>query len=217
MFSRIAENYENFSKQFGDIAAKFDIDELSLTLSQGTWRYNEWSLPVKGAPSGSELWAEFGSSIPLDQLDQKKVLKFRFSEFSTSCLLDRLMILRLDSNWLQSSRAVSGLFGLSINLEDNPNTIVPKYSVKKSDDGINKMKKRVRYASMPNEIVCTENLTPWLKLLPCGNYKGLAQLFKNSPRLFESHYFMASVHFKKTCLVTVDDFFVFRYLRELFT
>jgi len=26
----------------------------------------------------------------------------------------------------------------------------------------------VRYASLPREIVCTENLTPWKKLLPCG-------------------------------------------------
>lgn len=53
--------------QFADIVTKFDIDELSLKLSQGTWRYNEWSLPVKGAPSGSELWAEFGPKTPKNQ------------------------------------------------------------------------------------------------------------------------------------------------------
>uniref|UniRef100_A0A4W5NUA5 Phosphatidylinositol glycan anchor biosynthesis class T n=1 Tax=Hucho hucho TaxID=62062 RepID=A0A4W5NUA5_9TELE len=27
----------------------------------------------------------------------------------------------------------------------------------------------LRYAVLPREIVCTENLTPWKKLLPCGS------------------------------------------------
>lgn len=26
----------------------------------------------------------------------------------------------------------------------------------------------LRRAHLPRELVCTENLTPWLKLLPCG-------------------------------------------------
>lgn len=104
--------------------------------------------------------------------------------------------------WLHGSRAVSGLFGLSINLEDNPITVEPKYSIK-PDVSATKSKRNVRYASIPNEIVCTENLTPWLKLLPCGKHKGLAQLFKSSPKLFESHYFMTSLHFKSVCMVII--------------
>merc|ERR1740130_944983 len=35
---------------------------------------------------------------------------------------------------------------------------------------------RLRLASLPYEPVCTENLTPWLKLLPCGRHRGLAAL-----------------------------------------
>lgn len=31
----------------------------------------------------------------------------------------------------------------------------------------------LRFASLPYEPVCTENLTPWLKLLPCGRHRGL--------------------------------------------
>lgn len=27
----------------------------------------------------------------------------------------------------------------------------------------------LRYATLPREIVCTENLTPWKKLLPCDS------------------------------------------------
>ncbi|CAE7675432.1 Pigt [Symbiodinium sp. CCMP2592] len=37
-------------------------------------------------------------------------------------------------------------------------------------------KDHVRLASLPYEPVCTENLTPWLKLLPCGRHRGLAAL-----------------------------------------
>ena len=28
----------------------------------------------------------------------------------------------------------------------------------------------LRYGSLPHENVCTENLTPWIKLLPCKSY-----------------------------------------------
>jgi len=36
---------------------------------------------------------------------------------------------------------------------------------------------QLRFATLPYEAVCTENLTPWLKLLPCGKRLGLASLF----------------------------------------
>lgn len=32
---------------------------------------------------------------------------------------------------------------------------------------------QLRFATLPYEPVCTENLTPWLKLLPCGRHRGL--------------------------------------------
>ena len=100
---------------------------------------------------------------------------------------------RLEEYWIQSSRAISGLFGLSINLEANPNTVIPSLLFNNSNN--------VRYATIPNEIVCTENLTPWVKLLPCTTNKGIAQLFKSPPKLFEAHYLLLGLHFKKTCLV----------------
>jgi hypothetical protein len=31
---------------------------------------------------------------------------------------------------------------------------------------------RLRYGTLPRENVCTENLTPWLKLLPCRSQAG---------------------------------------------
>lgn len=107
------------------------------------------------------------------------------------------LVLRLEEYWIQSSRTISGLFGLSINLIDNPNTVKPKFVFNSSLNNDN-----VRYASIPNEIVCTENLTPWVKLLPCTN-KGIAQLLKNPPKLFESHYLLLGLHFKQSCQVNL--------------
>lgn len=37
-------------------------------------------------------------------------------------------------------------------------------------------KGHVLLAALPKEPLCTENLTPWLKLMPCGDAAGLASL-----------------------------------------
>ena len=42
-----------------------------------------------------------------------------------------------------------------------------------------------QYAALPRESVCTENLTPWLKLLPCRDAAGLASLLLDRRQLFE--------------------------------
>jgi len=162
--NKTIKNYDLFPKRLGDIISKFKIEELKLSLSQGTWKYDKWGLPSSSSPSGSELWAAFEQGLSNSVTNEY---------------------------WLQSSRTISGLFGLSINLIDNPNTVQPKYLF----PGTN-----LRYASIPNEIVCTENLTPWIKLLPCGKYKGIGKLFRNSPKLFEAQYLSMGLSFQQKCL-----------------
>uniref|UniRef100_A0A9J7Y231 Phosphatidylinositol glycan anchor biosynthesis, class T n=1 Tax=Cyprinus carpio carpio TaxID=630221 RepID=A0A9J7Y231_CYPCA len=56
----------------------------------------------------------------------------------------------------------------------------------------------LRYATLPREIVCTENLTPWKKLLPCGSKAGLAVLLK-SEKLFHSSFHSQAVHIRPVC------------------
>lgn len=55
-----------------------------------------------------------------------------------------------------------------------------------------------RYANLPNEIVCTENLTPWKKLLPCDSKKGLASLL-NSGYIHNTRYHSLALHFRSIC------------------
>ena len=45
----------------------------------------------------------------------------------------------------------------------------------------------------PFEVVCTENLTPWLKLLPCGSSAGLASLLDAS-KLYDTTYHSLAIH-----------------------
>jgi hypothetical protein len=46
--------------------SKFKIEELSLKMSQSTWKYDEWGMPVLSAPTGNELWAVFSNQIDSD-------------------------------------------------------------------------------------------------------------------------------------------------------
>lgn len=46
---------------------------------------------------------------------------------------------------------------------------------------------------MPSEHVCTENLTPFLKLLPCKSLSGIASLL-NPHRLFDADWHGLGVH-----------------------
>jgi Gpi16 subunit, GPI transamidase component len=43
------------------------------------------------------------------------------------------------------------------------------------------------YGTLPREAVCTENLTPWLRLLPCRGAAGLSALL-HGPTVFSSPY-----------------------------
>lgn len=52
-----------------------------------------------------------------------------------------------------------------------------------------------RYGALPREAVCTENLTPWLKLLPCRDKAGLASLLERR-RVYGGSYHALRVHIR---------------------
>jgi hypothetical protein len=114
----------------------------------------------------------------------------------------------IDNLWQQTTRSLSGLFCSSLNFINNQTSIEPKFSIKpdghvlfKSLKSSKSLNKRLKYATLPGEVVCTENLTPWIKLLPCGKYKGVAQLLANPSKLFDTSYNSIGIHFKHICLV----------------
>ena len=79
----------------------------------------------------------------------------------------------MDTAWTDLTHVLSGMFCASINFMDLKSTVTPTLSFRPAGattaEYARRYAKHTRYASLPRETVCTENLTPWKKLLPCGS------------------------------------------------
>lgn len=165
-----------FPRPMGEIIQRHNVQELHLSLTKGIWRYNAWGYPVKSAPPGAEVWAWFKPNTT-----------------------------DVDAKWRELTGALSGLLCASLNFIDSQNTISPRISLR--PEGIEAKNsylepnshERLRYSSLPREIVCTENLTPWKKLLPCNLKRGLSTLL-NSDNIYNTVYHSLGVHFRPICL-----------------
>lgn len=160
-----------FPRSFGEIISRYEIEELHLSLTEGLWRHVNWGYPVVDAPPGAELYVWF-------------------SKQSTN----------IDEQWKELTETLSGLFCASLNFINLSNSFSPQMTFRPS--GVTDMKNvnnsYIRYASLPREIVCTENLTPWKKLLPCDSKSGLATLL-NSGKLHNTNYHSLGIHFRSIC------------------
>ncbi|XP_013389668.1 GPI transamidase component PIG-T [Lingula anatina] len=165
-------HYGLFPKSLGEVLAKYSVHELHLSLTQGLWRHRIWGYPVVSAPPGAELWAWFKRDTT-----------------------------NIDKKWSDLVNALSGLFCASLNFMDKTATVSPKLSFRPlgaADQWIATNSTYLRYAAMPGEMVCTENLTPWKKLLPCDTKAGLSTFFK-SGKLYDTSYHSLGVYYKSVC------------------
>lgn len=156
-----------------EILQTYDVKELHIGLTQGLWRYETWGYPIVEATGGAELWAWF-SSPNLTSED-------------------------VDKQWMRLANVFSGVLCASLNFVDNTNSIAPKHIFRPQFMHLgNHSQQFVRYATLPREIVCTENLTPWKKLLPCGSASGLATLL-NSGYVHNTKYHSLGVKVRTLC------------------
>ncbi|XP_042321269.1 GPI transamidase component PIG-T isoform X1 [Sceloporus undulatus] len=162
-------HYRLFPKALGQLISKYSVRELHLSLTQGFWRTRSWGQPYLQAPAGAELWVWFQDSVT-----------------------------DVDKAWKDLSNILSGIFCASLNFIDSTNTVTPTASFKPLGLANVTDHRFLRYAVLPREVVCTENLTPWKKLLPCSSKAGLAVLLK-AERLFHSSYHSQAVHIRPIC------------------
>lgn len=156
-----------------EILQTYDVKELHISLTQGLWRYESWGYPIVDATGGAELWAWF-SARNLTEDDVNK-------------------------QWMQLANVFSGVLCASLNFVDNTNSIAPKHIFRPQFMSAgNESQQYVRYATLPREIVCTENLTPWKKLLPCGSASGLATLL-NSGYVHNTKYHSLGMKVRTLC------------------
>ncbi|KAH8344774.1 hypothetical protein KR067_006862, partial [Drosophila pandora] len=160
-----------------EVLQQFDVKELHIGLTQGLWRYETWGYPIVEATSGAEMWAWFSG--------------------------DNLTATEVDRQWGQLANVFSGVLCASLNFVDKTNSISPRHLLRPQFMPANRPRS-VRYASLPREIVCTENLTPWKKLLPCGSASGFASLL-NSGHVHNTKYHSLGLKVRMLCEDHLED------------
>lgn len=162
------------ARSIAEIYHTYDIKELHVSLSNGLWRYETWGYPVVDAAPGAEVWAWFNNGTDGSRRNPDSI----------------------DVQWKNLCATLSGLLCASLSFIDATNTQSPEYSfrpqfyAKKQDWPV------IRYSNLPHEIVCTENMTPWKKLLPCGNRGGFLSLL-NSEHVHSTSYHSIGIHMRQ--------------------
>jgi len=105
-----------------------------------------------------------------------------------------------NKRWTTLTNALSGLFCASLNFIDSTRTIRPVMSFQPdghhSEETLGRL--HLLHGSLPKEPVCTENLTPFLKLLPCKGRAGISSLL-DGHKLFDAQWQSMSIDVKPVC------------------
>ncbi|KAI0775576.1 Gpi16 subunit GPI transamidase component [Trametes elegans] len=162
-----AQHYTLFPLALGQLLREHAVTELHLTLNAGKWNYDHWGYPDEpGVGTGAELWVWMGDTVPTS----------------------------VDERWQGVRHSLAGLFCASLGHLDEQRTTSPALTFQPEGFLPNfTHPHQLRHATLPSEHVCTENLTPFLKLLPCKSLSGIAGLL-NPHRLFDADWHGLGVH-----------------------
>ena len=113
---------------------------------------------------------------------------------------------RADGRWLTLTNALSGLFCASLNFIDSTRTTRPVMSFQPSGDHQDSSwgNLHLLHGTLPREVVCTENLTPFLKLLPCKGKAGISSLL-DGHKLFDASWQSMSIDVRPVCPAGSND------------
>lgn len=148
-------HYTLLARPLGEILGTYQVQELSLSLTQGLWRTSSWGYPVESSPPGAAVTARFLPTVPQSAVDDA---------------------------WEGLTNALAGLLCASLNKLDRTMGVSPRHSfqpVGAQGSNLSSSSSHLRYGLLPKENLCTENLTPWKKLLPCKGRRGLATLLNS--------------------------------------
>ncbi|KJK63575.1 Gpi16 subunit GPI transamidase component [Aspergillus parasiticus SU-1] len=156
-------NFRHFPRALGQILQHAHTKELHLRFTTGRWDAESWgSRPwygVKEGNTGVELWAW------IDAADDQEAF----------------------AKWITLTQSLSGLFCASLNFIDSTRTTRPVASFSLAGDHSASSNLHLLHGTLPGEVVCTENLTPFLKLLPCKGKAGVASLL-DGHKLFDASW-----------------------------
>ncbi|KAK9784107.1 putative GPI transamidase component GPI16 [Seiridium cardinale] len=171
-----AHNFQFFPRSLGQILQHAGTRELHLRFSLGRWDAGTWGARpwdgTKEGGTGVELWAWLEA-----ETDEEA-----------------------DHKWLTLTNALSGLFCASLNFIDSTRTIRPVMSFRPEGDHPNATLANMHllHGVLPREVVCTENLTPFLKLLPCKGKAGISTLL-DGHKLFDASWQSMAIDVRPLC------------------
>lgn len=107
---------------------------------------------------------------------------------------------RANARWLTLSNALSGLFCASLNFIDSTKTVRPASTFESEGNLFNSSDSNLHlmHGALPHEVVCTENLTPFLKLLPCKGKAGISSLL-DGHKLFDASWQTMAIDVRPFC------------------
>jgi len=169
------KHHNLFPRAISLLAATQPVKEFELSFTHGQWHTEQWGTPhLPTRPVGAELRANF------------------YNAGCHDCRGPRTRS-NLAPMWTSLTHSLSGLFCASLNFLDNPlaaagtlSFSVPQACGPQEGNGTWE-EAQALYGALPREAVCTENLTPWLKLLPCRDADGLGALL-DRPQVYSAAY-----------------------------
>lgn len=159
-----------FPRAVAAVIRTYNVGELHLSLTSGRWDYARWDAPESHGATPAPPGAELRAW--LEDPDQ----------------------------WTALTHSLSGLFCASLAGISSQQAVEPQlsFSPASSQHLLTQHHYHLRHALLPLEHPCTENLTPFISLLPCRNFAGLASLL-DPHFLFDANYQHLGVH------VTTDE------------
>ncbi|KAI9673016.1 MAG: Subunit of the glycosylphosphatidylinositol transamidase complex-like protein [Caeruleum heppii] len=171
-----SQNFRFFPRSLGQILHHARTKELHLRFSLGRWDAESWGArPWGGAREGGtgvELWAWVEATSDDEA----------------------------DAHWLTLTNALSGLFCASLNFIDSTRTVRPVRSFEPwgQHPSSSLPNLHLLHGTLPKEPVCTENLTPFLKLLPCKGKVGISSLL-DGHKLFDASWQSMAIDVRPLC------------------
>ena len=153
-----AKHHRLLAKSISDLIERFKVQELHLSFTQGRWAYDRWN--GFGFSDGREI------PVPPGLFDF-------LSLSNTVITISNIVAGALLRVWLQDptqfkglTNSLAGLFCSSLNFMGTGITSSPVEPFSPFNPLLIG-NATLKYSHLPREVVCTENLTPWAKLLPC--------------------------------------------------
>jgi phosphatidylinositol glycan class T len=143
-----AHHFDVFPKALGQVVLKSGVRTFNLAITKGTWDYDAYGalVPDHAGPPGAELRADFG----------------RRSGGGGGGAG------RLSSRWTRLKAALGGIFCASLSTIDETTTLYRTHPPAPT------MFSGETVGFLWREMLCTENLVPVIKLLPCRDHAGLS-------------------------------------------